>query len=157
MNSQKEGSICLALILFMLHLAARTTAKFLTTLPGYLHLNHFFWHYVNLLAELKFSFSLGSCTQWFAPSPALFSSLCSTGFYSRHLKLFMKPQFSQALFGAGYVVFSDLHHKITLPMNSWLGLKENMCLGPMFSQFRGVLIRLYLQSDYSVVFSLLST
>lgn len=41
MNSQKEGNICLALILFMLHLAARATAKFLTVLPGYLHLNHF--------------------------------------------------------------------------------------------------------------------
>lgn len=38
-------------------------------------------------------------------------------------------------------------------MNSCLGLKENICLGPMLPQFRGVLIRLYFQSDYSVVFS----
>lgn len=64
----EEGNICLALILIMLHLAARATAKFLTILPGYLHLNRFSWHYVNPSAELEFSFSL---------SPGLHSVVCS--------------------------------------------------------------------------------
>lgn len=35
--------------------------------------------------------------------------------------------------------FSDLHNNITLQVNSCLCLKENTCLGPMLTQFRGAL------------------
>lgn len=160
MNSQKEGNICLALILFMLHLAARATAKFLTILPGYLHLNRFSWHYVNLLVELKFSFSLGSCPRWFALSPPCSPPSAPLGYISTTWSYLWKRSSQRVCLELGqrwrYADFSDLHNKITSQMNSCLGLKESIRFGPTLPTFRGVLIRPYFQSDYSVVFSLLS-
>lgn len=149
----KEGNICLALILIMLHLAARATAKFLTISPGYLHLNRFSWHYVNPSAELKFSFSLSLGLHSVVCSVLPRSPLSAPLGYNSSTWNLSSPRFCLELGQRWWVVdFWDFHDKITLQMN--LGLKENTSLSPMLPQVRAVLLRLCFQRDYAVVFLL---